>query len=168
MADCPDYRNLMFPYFPFDGLSITRGQGWVAGRYPLLYEINRPETCALSDATYDLTDRRFASGDTSVLGDRFETSCGGDGAPDRVQLYRLENTDLEALEATVFSSDFAPALSVRRASCDGEELVCDSVDAEEELIVSVPSPEPGWYFFVVEGRDGGGGYFSMDIAEIRP
>lgn len=168
MSDCPDYRNLMFPFFPFDGLSLTPGQGWVAARYPLLYEINRPETCAVSDSTYDISFRGFGSGDTGVLDDRFSPSCGGDGAPDRVQLYRLESTGLESLEATVFSSEFAPVLSVLRGSCDGQQLFCVTADAEEELIVTIPAPEPGWYFFVVDGRDGGGGFFTLDVREVSP
>jgi hypothetical protein len=39
IEDCPDYRNLMFPYFPLDGLSLTPGQGIVLGRSPLLHRL---------------------------------------------------------------------------------------------------------------------------------
>jgi hypothetical protein len=37
IEECPDYRNLMFPYFPLDGLSLTPGQGAVIARSPLLH-----------------------------------------------------------------------------------------------------------------------------------
>lgn len=38
LRDCPDYRNLMFPQFPFDGLSLTLGQVAVLRGSPWLVE----------------------------------------------------------------------------------------------------------------------------------
>jgi len=38
ISDCPDYRNLMFPIFPFDGLSLTPGQVAVLRGSPWLVE----------------------------------------------------------------------------------------------------------------------------------
>lgn len=36
--DCPDYRNLMFPLFPLDGLSLSDAQARILAASPLLWE----------------------------------------------------------------------------------------------------------------------------------
>ena len=93
-------------------------------------------------------------------------SCGGSGAPDRLHLYRLTTAGLNALEITAHGLDFAPLVTVHRDSCDGAELACESADAATDLTLTLESPDPGWYFIVVDGRDGVGGAFSLDVTEI--
>lgn len=167
VRDCPDYHNLMFAFFPFDGLSLTAGQIQVVAGSPLLYELHRPDRCEEGGGAYDLTWVGAGSGDTARLGDRLRPSCGGAGAPDRTHLYRLRTEGLAALDVRVVGRGFAPVVAVRRGGCGpaAAEVACAAAEAEGEALATVVGPEPGDYYVVVDGTDAAGGPFAIEVTE---
>jgi len=162
--DCPDYRNLMFPIFPLDGLALSAGQAVIAGRIPILYEVNLPATCAYEPAVIDLTLAARGTGNTEALQDRTRGSCGGLGAPERVHVFHLAEP-ATALDFTVHGFGFAPAVYVRRGTCapGADELACLSGEADQDAAVSIPFPTVGDYFIIVDGKDGAVGRFSIEV-----
>jgi hypothetical protein len=168
--DCPDYQNLMFPFYNLGlDLALTPGQNWVTSRNPILYEVLRDRVCALGSVV-DATIGSFAAGNTERLEDTTHATCGGQGSPDRIHLYRLETEGLGSLEVTVQPEGFAAVLALYRGACDDAEaeVACETGDAGTEILARLENPSPGWYFIVVDGQEPGGGTYSMRIAEVEP
>lgn len=167
--DCPDYPNLMFPFFRTTGLEVSVAQAGVVRGNAMLYEIDRAATCASAGAVYDVTAAGWASSDTAALADDFAGACGGGGAPERVHLYRLRREGLAELEVSVLGSDFAPLLYVRQGDCGdaGAEVACVSGDAGVDVTAAVEAPAPGAYYLFVDGRYGVGGTFTLRVTEIE-
>ncbi|MCC6746622.1 MAG: hypothetical protein IT371_03125 [Deltaproteobacteria bacterium] len=159
IKDCPDYRNLMFPFFPTsDPLSLTEGQVRILRASPWLAQSLYPDVCGKGIFGVDAS-RGFATG-TLEAASALAGSCGGGQRGERVHLYRLETAGLKALEVTVNAVGFAPVAYVRQGSCADRktELACKVGAAGAPLVLSVPSPKPGPYFVVVDGADGAGRY----------
>ena len=173
-TDCPDYTNLMFPFFALDpSIGLTPGQRRVLRGAPLLYEVVRPAACPAAGGAVDVTGATggFATGDTSVLAGALSGTCGGAAAPERVQLLRVLEDGLTSLEVRATGRDFAPAVYIRRADCadsdPAAELGCTTADAATELLLTVDAPAPGAYFIIVDGRDpGAAGTFALTVTEV--
>jgi len=168
IADCPDYDNLMFPNFPLDRpLLLSDGQRLVLRNNPMLYEVVRPAACLTAGPTFDLTEQAFATGNTAVMTDNSSGSCGGGGAPERLHLYRAA-ADLSRLDVRVTGRDFAPAVYIRAADCGAAatEVLCGSDDGGNEILLSIDTPTEGAYFIIVDGRDGGGGTFTLETDAV--
>ena len=99
-------------------------------------------------------------------------SCGGEGSPERVVMYRVEH-EIEALEVTTVGEEtrVPTTVYVRFAEClaTATELVC----AREEPAVPVPgqtlrldAPALGEYFVFVDGVAGAGGQVQLTIREV--
>ena len=169
LSSCPDYLNFMFVNAQFNlDTTHTPGQTRIMSTSPGLYEVRRPLACATTPDVFDATRFMFAGGNTEPLQDTDAGACGGEGAPDRSHLYRLVTPGLSALELRVTGFGFAPLVYVRRGACDdpSSEVACDSADADTEGVITVTDPEPGPYFIMVDGRDGDGGLFILDVNEI--
>jgi len=170
IAECPDYRNLMFPLYPQDGLALTAAQLAVVEGNPILYELDRPRACGVTSSTFDLTDLGFGAGETTSLGDSLAGSCGGTGAPERLHLYRLPaGANLSELQVTVHAQGFAPALHVRLGDCGDAttEVLCETGAADVDLNVSLETPAAGSYFLAVDGAEAdGAGPFSITVTEV--
>ncbi|MFW6023774.1 MAG: hypothetical protein ACOC9O_03420 [Myxococcota bacterium] len=63
--------------------------------------------------------------DTTDLGDDYEASCGGAGAPDRAFQFTAPRDDFYRFHTT--GSAIETVLSLRDGDCDAEELVCSDV-----------------------------------------
>jgi hypothetical protein len=169
VEDCPDYRNLMFPLFPLSAdLSLSASQRAIVAGNPTLYELDVGRSCAATSSTYDITGSGFAGSDSAALIDDVDGSCGGTGAADRMHLYRVAESGRSALEITVRGFDFAPVIHVRYADCSASlaELACESGDADSAITATIADPEVGYYFIAVDGRDGVGGQFALQVVEV--
>lgn len=176
LEQCPDYRNLMFPRYPVDGqASLSAGQIEVLRRNPLLWERDRPHLCEAKGHAYDLTGVGWATGCTVATGDALAGSCGGEGAPERVQV--LRPGDAQRVTVRVTGRDFAPAAYVRRGCEAGaEELACGSAAVGEELVLDVDVSDvsdsggdaaPGPLFIVVDGSEpDSGGRFVVTVESV--
>lgn len=162
-TDCPDYRNLMFPFFPTnDPLFLSEGQVSVARGSPWLYEVAYPDMCKKGVYGSDLYRVGFASGTTAGKPSAFSGGCGGASHGERVHLYRLRGSPL-ALEIRVEATGFTPVVYVRKAECSDEssEIACvagDASEPEKTLPLTLEAPQPGAYYLFVDGLDGGGRY----------
>lgn len=170
VEDCPDYRNLMFPLFPLSGeLSLSESQFSVIGGNPVLYQLDVGDRVCPGTPTYDVTELGFAAGDSSGLADRDGGSCGGAGAPDRLQVYRLVDDGATGLEVSVRGQGFAPLVHIRYGDCadDAAEVACAAGDSDTDVVTTVDDPAPGYYFIAVDGRDGEGGRFTLEVSEVQ-
>jgi hypothetical protein len=169
IEDCPDYRNLMFPLYPQDGLTLSAAQLAIVEGNPILYELDRPRACEATSSTYDITDVGFGAGDTIALADDMSGSCGGDDAPERLHLYRIPaGVEPVALDITVHAQGFAPAVYVRTDDCDdgAAEVLCETGTADTDLNMTLEAPSAGSYFIAVDGAEpGSSGRFSITVTE---
>lgn len=162
-SNCPDVRNLMFPYFPTrDPLTLTAGQAKVLEGSPWVYRWRHPFACGVDDVI-GLGGGGWAAGTTAGAPATHTASCGGAGG-ERVHLVRLEAAATK-LEATATGSGFSPVLSVRRGDCDGMELACAEADGGVATI-SIDAPAAGAYFVWVDSTADGGAY-ELDV-QVTP
>jgi hypothetical protein len=170
IPECPDYRNLMFPLFPLGGLSLTAGQHLVTSKNVFLYEYDVPRACPATASTYDISRFGFAAGNTAAFGSDVAGSCGGDGAAERMHVYRVVRDDLAALEITAVGFGFSPVLHVRRDGCgaQGTEVACESGVSGEDVVATIDSPEPGHYLIALDGESGESGRFTLQVVEVEP
>jgi hypothetical protein len=149
----------MFPYFPTGNpLTLTAGQQRVLEGSPWVYRWRHPGACGAHDVTA-LSGGGFASGTTVGAPATLSASCGGAGG-ERVHLVRLESAAAK-LEATATGAGFSPVVSVRRGTCDGEELACTAADGGVAT-ASVDTANAGAYFVVVDSAADGGVY-ELDV-----
>lgn len=160
---CPDYQDLMFPFYMNapDPLTLSRGQAAVVRASPWLYEEAYPEACGPGTEVVDVSASGFAGGTTSGAAATLQSSCGGAGQGERVHLYRLGESGLTSLDIEAHGTDFAPVVSVLSGSCDGKgtELACQSGKQGDAVKLSVSAPQPGAYFVVVDSDSGAGDYW---------
>ncbi|MBN2360239.1 MAG: hypothetical protein JXR83_12375 [Deltaproteobacteria bacterium] len=167
---CPDFGNLMFLLTPLrDDLVLTPGQVRVARGSALLYQALRPRACADTPAVLDATERGFATGDSAPAADIASGGCGGASAPEQMVLFRLLDPSATALHLRAVGRDFAPAVYVRQGECGSgaAEVACQSGDPGTEIALEVTPAAAGAYFIVVDGRDGAGGVFTLDVEVVR-
>ena len=166
ISQCPDYRNLMFPIFPLsEGLALTAGQVEIARGSPMLFEVRADATCPTAPFVDDITETRWASGDTTRLPSAFAGTCGGADAPESVHLLRVLRDDLASLTVRVTAAGFAPTVHVRRGpDCADEttEIGCATGTAGAEVVVAIDPPAPGPYFVFVDGTPGGAYVLAVD------
>lgn len=161
VQDCPDYRNLMFPFYynAPDPLVLSKGQADVIRGSPFLYEVAYPDACGEGVEVVDLSRHRFASGTISTSPDNLQGACGGSGSGERVHLFRLDKPGLKALEVTVTSKDFDPVVYALKGECSaGTALGCQLGTKGAATKLSIAAPEPGAYYVVVDGKGASGDY----------
>jgi hypothetical protein len=88
--------------------------------------------------------------DSFAAGDQLAGSCGGQGAPDYVYQFTLQNR--ARVRARVVESEFAPALYIQRTCGQSStEVVCSSAGAGGGQVELDSTMLPGTYFLVVDG-----------------
>ncbi|MEE2643292.1 MAG: thrombospondin type 3 repeat-containing protein [Myxococcota bacterium] len=126
--------------------------------------------------TYD--PPRLRDGATLLVDTRrglFESkaSCGGDGSPELVFMYRLTRR-VEALEFSTVGdgTDTPTTLSLRRKECllEDAEIACQreerNIDEAYGHTLRVGPLSPGEYYLYVDGVDGQGGQVAVSAREV--
>jgi hypothetical protein len=160
-SGCPDARNLMFPYFPTrEPLELSLGQRRVLEGSAWLARWTHPGACGAHDVV-GLTAVPFASGTTVGAPATLSGTCGGGGG-EQVHLLRLDAAATK-LEAQVTGDGFAPVLSLRRATCDGTEVVCSAADGGSATVALDDAGVGAWFLVVDSAADGGAYRLSVKV-----
>lgn len=167
-ANCPDARNLMFPYFPTaEPLSFTRGQRRLLEGSPWVSRFVHPLACGPHDVIglrggpFSRAES-FAAGSTLGAPATLTGGCGGKGG-ERVHLLRLEiKASRITATARAMDSDFEPVVYLRRADCAAAtDDACARVDGGVAIAVA-DQPAAGAWFVVVDSAADGGAY-ALDV-----
>ncbi len=156
LVDCPDYRNLMFPFFPYSGLSLTAAQTNILRASPFLYEQRRETDCNGLDV-WDIGIGEFINADSAPYRPQNTWQPGscaeGDGGV-RVQHLYIDTPG--SYVATLTTVGTSATLSVRAGVCANAreeptpEIACGSASLDTSTELLLNNLAVGDYYFIVD------------------
>lgn len=161
VEDCPDYTNLMFPFFPLrTDLTLTPGQVQVARGSPWAHDSDAPGTCA--PRAVDVTHVPVHVTPLAELGAAASTCEAAAEAPQEL-LYRLGRTASKLIIQVKADADVV--VNVLRG-CAREPVACKAVGAGEGVI-TVENASPAPYVIIARPGSAASGNVRISVVEMR-